>query len=291
MQRSIHYPKITTAPYVIGSILMLLSFSASAMRVSPLSVDITTAGPGAKKTISVTNTESKPLPIELVITPVDLDSNGQYIQLTNSEIADDLMIFPPQTVIPPNKTQTFRIQWIGDPELPQSRGYSISINQVPVDITMPEAQPNKTNTAVQIVLSFGIFAAVRPLMEKAEFKLRTVELATTTDTPPSFPVKIIKKKGKNNKNTPPPSNSSHKIVLTVENVGNAHNYLCNAELTLQAGNWSKTIPPEELREIIGPGIVLPKHTRRFVLNINDLPANPGKITATIDMGERVGLPY
>lgn len=283
MQFSIHYQKITAASYTIGSILMLLSFSTSAIRVSPLAFDITAAGPGTKKTISVTSDESKPLPVELVITPVDLDSNGQHIKLTDGE--DDLMIFPQQSVIPPKKTQTFRVQWVGDPELPQSRGYSISINQVPVEINMPEAEPDKINTAVQIVLNFSIFATVRPLIGDSEFKVRKVELETATTNSQS---KVTKKKG--TKITPVLSKPS-KVVLTIENIGNIHNYICNAKLTLQTGNWSKTFLPQEIIPLLGPGLVLPKHTRRFVLDIKDVPANPGKITATIDMGDRMGLPY
>jgi len=275
------FPTPALAYCAIGCTLNLFSTTVAAMRITPIVFDMTAAGAGSKKTITVTSTEAKPLPVELVITPVDLDANGKHIALTNGE--DDLMIFPPQAVIPPGATQTFRVQWIGDPQLAKSQSYSISINQVPVQIDMPEAQPDKIHTAMQVVLNFSVFATVRPVMGSSTFKIRSVEIEGGEQ-----PVKTKHKKGV--KTTPSPQ-TKPKVALVIENEGNLHNYFCNAVLTLQAGSWSKTYAPAEIVRWLGPGIVLPQHTRRFLLNIDDLPAHPGKVTATIDMGDRVGLPY
>lgn len=286
-----NYPKINTLIfYTIACTLSLFATTARAMRVTPVIFDMTTTGAASKKIVSVTSNGTNPLPVELIVFPIDLDSNGKPIKLTGNE--DDLMIFPPQAVIPPGKTQTFRVQWVGDPELPQSRSYSISINQVPVQIDMPDAQPDKVHTAVQVVLNFSIFATVQPTMGSAELKVRKVELEESADsTIEPVPIaKKSKKKGKGKKIAPQPTKPA-KVLLTIENSGNIHNYLLNAKLTLQADNWSKTYLPEQIIQMLGPGIVLPKHTRRFTLNIEDLPVNPGRLSATIDMGNRTGLPY
>lgn len=283
MQHSIHYKKNVTISYLVGSILIFLSLPAAAMRVAPLVFDLIAAGPGSKKTISVTSGEAKPLPVELVITSVDLNPEGNHVKLTGGE--DDLMIFPPQAVIPPGATQTFRVQWIGDPQLDTSRSYSISVNQVPVQIDMPKDR-QKIHTAVQVVLNFSVFATVRPIMGSSTFKVRSVGLEGGTQQPV-----VSKKKKKGVKTAAPPPSAKSQVALVVENIGNLHNYLCNAELTLQAGNWSKTFAPSEMIRLLGPGIILPQHTRRFLLNIDGLPPNLGHLTATIDMGDRMGLPY
>lgn len=235
-----------------------------AIQVKPMIFDMSTAGSNSHQTITVTNDQSKPIPVEVVINLLDIGPNGESIRTPGGE--DDLLVFPPQTVIPPNSTQTFRVQWIGD-NIRESRGYNISINEVPIreniNVTSKKQQ-GKQDLNLNIAFNFLLAAIIQPAMnsdsevkqESQSFKIHKVELA------------------KNDRGQPC-------VALTIENLGRIHNYLANSTLKLRARDWSRELVKDEIRNLAGPGLVLPKHTRRIIIPIDDLPKNPGNITANI----------
>ncbi len=89
-----------------------------AMTVQPVVVDLKPGGRTMSATVSVQNTFTTPLPVELTATTLKFDEAGAHVDGPDK---GDLLIFPPQALIPPGQTQSFRIQWVGDPELAQSR--------------------------------------------------------------------------------------------------------------------------------------------------------------------------
>jgi fimbrial chaperone protein len=229
-----------------------------ALQVKPMIFDMSVVGSEAHKTITVINTAATPMPVELVINRLDLGPNGEMLSTPGGQ--DDFIIFPPQTTIPPNATQTFRVQWSGDPDLPASRSYNIAVNQLPVQ---GAKQAEGTHLSLQLTFSFLTTVTVRPAQGMASFHVRGVEATKTKDSKSEKPA----------------------VALKIENTGNLHNYLSNATLTLQAGSWSRTLSPEQIHALSGPGLVLPNHTRRIVIPIDDLPKKPGPMTASLDFGK------
>lgn len=226
--------------------------TGQALQVKPIIFDMSSAGSDSRKAITVTNSAATPVPMELLVNRLDLGPNGEMIKTPGG--GEDFLIFPPQTIIPANSTQTFRIQWIGDPEIAESRSYNISVNQIPVK---PPALPeDETRMSIQIVYSFVATVTVRPPQGVSSFQIRNAEAAQDKDG----------KRG---------------VALTIENSGNLHNYLANAEVRLQASDWSRKLAPPAVRALAGPGLVLPYHTRRIFIPIDDLPRNPGAVTASI----------
>ena len=110
------------------------------------------------------------------------------------------MIFPPQALIEPGQTQTFRLQYVGDPALAKSKHYYITVAQLPVKL--PEGQ-----SAIQILYNFQVLVSVAPAGIKPQI---TVQSATV---------------GKNAAGKPIP-------VLTVANDSTAHGYLANGRLRI-----------------------------------------------------------
>lgn len=235
------------------TLLWALAGPAEALQVKPMIFDMSAVGADSRKTLSVANDAATPVPMELVINRLDLGPNGEMIRSPGGE--EDFLVFPPQTVIPPNATQTFRIQWIGDPDLAESRSYNISVNQLPVP--PPETADGGTHLSLQLVASFLTTVTVRPAQGLSSFQVRGAEATKTQDGKPA-------------------------VALRVENTGNMHNYLANARIELRAGDWSKKLKPEEIHNRCGPGLVLPKHIRRIVIPMDDLPSRPGPITASVD---------
>lgn len=104
---------------------------AIAMTVQPVILNLTLSGSGMAQLITVENTFATPLPVELRVQSLDFDQNG--IKETGKD-PGDLLIFPPQALIQPGQTQSFRVQYVGDPDLKTSKHYYVTVAQLPVKL-------------------------------------------------------------------------------------------------------------------------------------------------------------
>jgi len=224
---------------------LFIAHPAAAVSVTPALIDMTTEA-SQKRTISVVNDSARPLPVEIVISRMELSETGD---IATSAAGDDFLVFPPQALVAAGATQIFRIQWVGDPQIRQSQSYVFSVNQVPV--RMPAGA-----SGVQVVFNFATIVNVAPAGGKASIALLSTAI------------------GKDDKGKPRP-------LLTVKNPGNAHAKLTDATISLSGGGWSATLRPEQLQRTMGVGLIQPGKTRRFLLPV-DVPANAGTITASID---------
>ena len=139
---------------VLSSIFLLLSAAsaATAMTVSPMQVEMISAGARSRAQVSVVNNSDRPMPVEAVLQRLTLDENGKQ---KVSKAGEDFLVMPPQAMIPPGATQNFRIQWLGDPMMAQSQSFILAINQVPVKL--PDRQ-----AGVQFVMGLGVMVNVAP---------------------------------------------------------------------------------------------------------------------------------
>ena len=158
------------------------------------------------------------------------------------------MVFPPQAVIPPGGTQSFRVQWVGAPDIKKSQGFMAYVNQLPVKMKAGDS-------GVQMVFSFGVLVNVAPAGAQSGLKLVSAEAAS---------------EGK-----------KHGAAVTVENPSAMYSYFGDARLTLESGSWRKVLSPGELRQLVGYSVVQPGKTRRILVPA-DVPAGSGKINATIE---------
>lgn len=220
--------------------------AAKAMSVSPITLDMTTAGSTNRAQITVTNDGAKALPVEIIVSRLELDEKGA---MTTRPAADEFLIFPPQQLVPPGGTQNFRIQWVGDPQIPTSQSYVFSVNQVPV--RMPEGK-----SGMQVVFNFATIVNIAPPGGKADISVVNASV------------------GNDDKGKPRPA-------LTVKNPGNIHAKLTDATIKLSGGAWSETLSPEKLRQAMGLGLVQPGKTRRFILPV-DMPDSVKQINASIE---------
>lgn len=232
------------------SYIVLLTVDASfarAMSVTPVQVEMASTGTTGRSQISVTNDSKEPMPIEIAIQKLALDENGDR---KTSKAGEEFLIFPPQALIPPGATQNFRIQWVGEPQLAESQSFMMSVNQIPVKL--PKGQ-----SAVQVVMSFGVQINVAPPQGTPELKV--VGTGTETD----------KKTGKRHP------------TLTVQNPTKIHALLPQSTIKLSGGSWSQTLDASFLREKVGIGLVQPGKKRKFILPV-DLPANVSQVQASLD---------
>jgi fimbrial chaperone protein len=231
---------------VANAALLLVAPSAIAMSVQPTVLDMLTTGARNRSQITVTNESAASLPVEIIISRIELDEVGETI---SKPVGDEFLIFPAQALVAAGGTQSFRVQWVGDPQIKQSQSYIFSVNQVPVK--MP-----KSTSGVQVVFNFATVVNVAPVTGRSALDLVSTGV------------------GKDDKGKVRPA-------ITVKNPGNIHAKLTDATIRMSSGGWSETLRPEQLRQVMGVGLVQPGKTRRFLLPL-DLPAGVTQVSASID---------
>ncbi len=219
---------------------------AQAMSVTPVVVEMASAGQQSRASLQVINNGAAPLPVEIEISRVELGPNGEQ---TLKRADADFRVFPAQAMVPPGATQVFRLQWAGEPDLAASQSYIFSVNQLPVKLSKPVS-------GVNIVFNFATVVNVAPM--RGERHLSLVSAGVGRD-----------KAGRN------------RPAIVISNPGNIHARLSDATVTLQRGTWSRTLKPDEIRQVVGVGLVQPRRQRRFLIPV-DLPSGGGQIAAKID---------
>lgn len=230
---------------------LALPMQTMAMTVQPVVIDLQTAGRDMSKIITVENTFASPLPVELTIQELKLTDDG--VSLTGKD-PGDLLVFPPQALIQPGQTQTFRVQYVGDPALAESKHYYITVAQLPVKL--PEGK-----SAIQILYNFQVLISVAPGGNKPALSVTSAQV------------------GRNAAGKPVP-------IITVTNDSSAHGYLSNGRLRIvekdTAGKevFRKTYSGPEIQQTIGFGLIGSHQTRRISVPV-ELPTDAGTIEASI----------
>lgn len=223
---------------------------ARATTVSPMVIDLQTSGRNVVANISINNTGDKPLTMETVLeglTPTD----AGLVPIKGG--TEDLLVTPPTALIPPGHTQSFRVQWIGDPVIAASRHYYVAINQLPVEL--PEGQ-----SQVQIIYDFKVLVSVGPGSGKAALAIKSTQ--------------ITHEGGKS------------KPLITVSNSGTTYGYLSQHKLRItenDAGGkvlFDRTISGNEFQQMLGYGIIATGQSRNIVFPL-ELPSSSGTVTATL----------
>ncbi len=218
---------------------------ASAATISPVNIEMTPTGLHARSEITLTNTSPDPIAVEPSVETTVMNRAG----ITSHAAADDdFLILPAQVLVPPGSTQVFRVQWLGDPQLAESKSYLITMNQLPI-----KALSNRA--ALAVTISLGV----------------AVNVAAASATPELSLIKTAIKKDGMGKAHP---------LLSIDNPTAAHALLQDAAITLTSDTWSTTLQPGALSTALGPGLVQPHKIRDFVLPV-DLPSNTTHLSATI----------
>ncbi|MFM2301403.1 MAG: hypothetical protein RLZZ84_1139 [Pseudomonadota bacterium] len=224
--------------------------AALAMTVQPVVIDLQTAGSGMSQVITVENTFPSALPVEIGIQQLELGSDG--VKQTGKD-PGDLLVFPPQALIEPGQTQTFRVQYVGDPALTKSKHYYVTVAQLP--IKLPEGQ-----SAIQILYNFQVLVSVSPPGQKPKIVVDSAQL------------------GRNPAGKPIP-------MITLHNDSSAHGYLANGHLRVvehdTAGKevFARTLSGAEIQQSMGFGLVGGGQARTVAVPL-ELPTDTGTVEAS-----------
>jgi fimbrial chaperone protein len=236
---------LMSAAFAAG--LILPQQIAVAMTVQPVIINLKQSGNGMTQIITVENTFATPLPVELRVQSLEFDENG--VKETGKD-PGDLLIFPPQALIQPGQTQSFRVQYVGDPELKTSKHYYVTVAQLPVKL--PAGQ-----SAIQILYNFQVLVSIAPTGVKPAIKVQSAEIG---HNPAGKPIPLV----------------------TLSNTSAAYGYLSEGRLRIvekdTAGKevFRRTLSGPETQQTIGFGLVGANQTRRMSLPI-ELPVDGGSV--------------
>jgi P pilus assembly chaperone PapD len=240
--------------FFIGGLIALLavlgiSTAVYAMTVQPVVIDLTTSGRGMSQVVTVENSFDKPLPVELRIETLELNADG--VKATGHD-SGELAAFPPQALIQPGQRQNFRVQYVGDPALAQSKHYFLTVAQLPV-------QTNETQSNIQLLYNFQVLVSVSPEGAKPALTIASAEIGKGADGSPA-------------------------PVITVTNSSAAHGYLSRGRVRIvqfapdgrEVFRTQLTGP--DLQQTIGYGLIGGGQTRRMTLAVR-LPQADGRVEA------------
>ena len=132
--------------------LLFTPIAAQAARVSPMIVEVEPMGRESVARVELTNPSQAEFPVEVQMFRGVISEAGE---LELSPADEQVLVFPPQRVVPAQSQQVFRVQYIGEPELAASEIYYMQIRQIPVNISPYQSQ-------VQVVVNFNVLVNVIP---------------------------------------------------------------------------------------------------------------------------------
>lgn len=226
------------------------TFPALALLVRPILINMTANGAGSTSQIEVINDRNRPIAVEVAVNGLALPERGDPV--VTSDKGDEFVIFPQIARIAPGQRQIFRVRWVGDPNLAESKLFMFATSELPVEIG------DRGNTAaVQVLYAIQSVVAVAPVRARSAVSLASVRRAT----------------GKG---------GAKGLEFTFANAGAAHGFVTNARLEIKAGEWSKTLGPPELNNGFGLGVVPANARRVMFLAVPDLPDN-GDVSASFEL--------
>ncbi len=222
---------------------VLAAMPAHALTVTPITLEMSAAGKQTRAVITITNSSDEVTAIEPTFDKVSLSEDGNVTREATS--ADNFLILPLQAMLQPGATQTFRVQWVGAPDIPQSESYFITFNQLPIEDLAQKK-------GLTILTAFSVAVNVSPASARPAMQLVGTGL-----------------------------NSSGKPVITVQNPTAAHALLRHAVITVHADGSDYEVPAAGIQQAYGNGLLQPWRKRRFVLPV-DLPPGTRSVTASLN---------
>lgn len=240
---------LALAALLIG--MFIAATPGLALLVRPIIIDLTASGTGVNGQIEVVNDRNKPMAIEIKVNSFTLPERGELV--LGPDASRDFLIFPAIAQLPAGGRQVFRVRYVGDPAIAQSKLYMFASSELPVSET---AASDKAQ--IEVLYSISSVVAVRPPRAKAAIAVAGVERAIGPDKQPG-------------------------LRVTFENKGPAHGYVGSTVLDLGTGSWRKSLGSDETGKAFGLGLVPAGARRSLFVPVKDVPAD-GAINVTIKPG-------
>ena len=147
---------------------------ASAYDLTPIVVQLKPSGAGSSQTMVVTNSHDVPIAIEVqAFERKQLPTGEDRLEAED----EDLIIYPPQMVIPPKSSQSFKVQWVGDPAPTSELAFRIVTQQLPIRFE----ERISADSEADLTVRYRYEAALYVLPEGAKPSARLVSVERVRD--------------------------------------------------------------------------------------------------------------
>ncbi|GAA4034422.1 hypothetical protein GCM10022281_13170 [Sphingomonas rosea] len=241
-------PRVLLALAALLMGIFALATPSLALLVRPIIIDLNASGTGVNGQIEVVNDRNKPMAIEIKTNSFTLPERGELV--LGADAGKDFLIFPAIAQLPPGGRQVFRIRYVGDPAIAQSKLYMFSSSELPVSDA-----PDNGKARIDVLYSISSVVAVRPPKSKAAISIASVERSVGPDKQPG-------------------------IRILFQNKGAAHGYVGSTVLDLHSGAWRKSVSADDTGKAFGLGLVPAGARRSLFIPVANVPAS-GAIDVTI----------
>lgn len=160
----------------VAAIATLLAWGVQALDVAPMVARLTPSGPGSAYRLSIKNTSATPVTIEIGAFRMEVDVDGKR---SLTEEINDIVAFPPQSIIPPNREQIIQVRYVGAADIPAPRMYLIRAAQLPVDLAADSSAP--VGAAVKVAFNINTHVFVSPPKASAVVVVSSAKRASNGD--------------------------------------------------------------------------------------------------------------
>lgn len=227
------------APWWLATLAVLLfaPAAAEAFKLTPIEMTFEPSGRGATRTFQITNAHDQPIAVEIRLSAREMTLSGED-RLSDAE--DFFAVFPAQAIVLPGKSQTVRVQWLGDPAPERELAFRLVAEQLPIELTRETSDGARLKLLVRYIASLYI----APRGVEAEVVLESAVRTTAAD-------------------------GTARLAVVLHNRGTAHSLLRGLTLTATgqargSGESSVTLTAEQLDGMIGQNL-LAGHRREFLL--------------------------
>ncbi|CAH8241515.1 molecular chaperone [Vibrio aestuarianus] len=207
--------------------LLMMSSVANAYKVQPMVAEITPIGKGSQMTMRIDNTSQQPLTVEFIPLSMSMDEMGNE---TTKPADDDLLVIPVTAIIPPGRSQSVMVRYLGNPSISQSQSYRIAVKQVKVE----RADTDET-ASIGVLMQFNTLLNVRP-----------------KNTNPAMKVERVEQK-------------DGKWLVEITNDGKSYGRLSKTNWRITDHNQSLFLPGSDISKFLAGTLILPKSKRIFVM--------------------------
>ncbi|MFC4290944.1 fimbria/pilus periplasmic chaperone [Sphingorhabdus arenilitoris] len=158
----------------ISLAMVMITPPAYSYDLKPIVIQLSPNGSGTSQNLLITNTHEVPIAIEVRAYSRKQNPDGTE---TREPEDDDILISPPQMVIAPKASQSFKVQWIGNPAPEKELSYRIVTTQLPIKFK----DGKQGDVSVKVDMSYRYEAALYIVPPKSVPSAKLMGLSAVTD--------------------------------------------------------------------------------------------------------------
>lgn len=223
---------------------------AQGYQVQPMIATMSPSGTDSTIRLLIKNTGSIPITLEMEPFRATVDAQGKP---TRTPEEKDLLVFPPQTIVPPGKEQSVQVRYVGDAALSEARMYGVRVSQLPVDLSKGQGASG-AGADVKVSFNFLSHLVVSPPGARS-----SVEVAAVARKPDGS------------------------AEMTLRNLGNAVVVLNEAKWTVTDGAGKSVDLTAEAVNAGDFSALMPKEDRRATISASQLAQLTGPVRVSLKL--------